>query len=143
MTKRQLVRELKAIGNAHGLKVVFMNSKGTSRFQSDKSLIVVNKKQDSTLAQLATSFFHELSHAIQVVEGKHDRYYSHKFEEDPNPLYALKVELYTDKRGKELMKRFYPNLKYTGGYKDDSFHLGFLTGYYSSISNGSENVSSL
>jgi len=70
-------------------------------------------------------FSHEMGHVFNFRNKKYYKYnryvgkeYTKRFlKKDSAVKYALRAEIYTDKVGKRLCKKWFPNIKYKGSYK--------------------------
>lgn len=66
------------------------------------------------IEQLASTFFHELQHHINHLEGREYRYNSYSYVD-------LAEELYTDRRAELLQRCYFPLLRFNFGYQDKTF----------------------
>jgi len=87
---------------------------------------------------VANVFCHEMGHYLNWREGKYPlmhsqtpTYQDHFKTFNQSISYSHRAEIYTDKRGAELMKMFFPRFKYKAFYQvGKSYSRGFLYGYH-------------
>lgn len=93
-----------------------------------------------TLSEVASCFCHELAHYRNWLEGKYPAYHREIEVEVIERWglgrychYALEAEIYTDRRGKELCREWFPGVRYEESYRRNNYWRGFVYGYYSSM----------
>ncbi len=90
-------------------------------------------------ARFVSVFCHELAHYINWIEGRYPLYHNkdifgiakhfHSFNHMVD--YCHRAEVFTEYRGRELAKLFFPNTTYLAFYrKNSNYSKGFMSGYY-------------
>jgi hypothetical protein len=128
-----LKKYIKEICKIYGVKIRFKNTFSGGIYWKGKIEIgkCLNKKDYIDV------FCHELAHFLNDIESKYPVYHQQdsskvikKMGIKNYSLYALKAELYTEKRGKEISKIWFPQHKYKSSYFNTSYWKGFFFGYY-------------
>ena len=116
-TDHKLVRQFLAEFN---VKVHFVN-KGWSSADSINRLIEIDVRETRSIQELWSIVFHELGHVYC-----HDNYLYEKYHREgcrvEHSYYhrmGLKIERFVDKKGKELMKAYYPDIPYMKAYNTE------------------------
>ena len=122
-TKSELISYLRPIAKLYGMTAHFVKLSpligGYANLDGSFYVNVCN-----TNIYIATTFFHELAHEINRVEGKFKIYHNDDSWEHEDTRRALKrtawrAEVFTDKRGKELMDFWLPEHHYRIVYKGE------------------------
>jgi len=122
ITKKLFKEQCEAIARAHNVKLSWI--KGEYGFYiPNTNRITVGTS--GTIATTARIFSHEMGHVFNFRNKKYYKYnryvgkeYTKRFlKKDSAVKYALRAEIYTDKVGKRLCKKWFPNIKYKGSYK--------------------------
>jgi hypothetical protein len=133
MTRKKLIQYMKKIAREYKVRIAFRSGFDGGFYETGK--IVIGDCQ--TKNELIDTFCHELGHFLNDCEGKYELY--HRYDSDYGirkmgirryANYALKAEIYTEKRGRELAKKWFPNHKFTQGYRNNEFWRGFFFGYF-------------
>jgi hypothetical protein len=128
-----LKKYLKEICKIYKVKLVFKNNTEGGIYWKNKITI------DSHLSrnELIDIFCHELGHYFNDLENKYPVYHKEDAYKAIKRMglkkyarYALEAEVYTEKRGKEIAKVWFPKHKYKSSYLKNSYWLGFFNGYY-------------
>ena len=121
MTRIQAKKEVKEFANRYWVRLIFSGNL-TSDGQADikDEFVTINSKL--TIQSMFSAAAHEISHILNKREGKYPIYHSYKGWIEPYSSKFLatahRAELYTDKRGKKLLKLEYPQFKYESGYSN-------------------------
>lgn len=116
-------RKCEKIAREYGADLTWVKGKGFGYYIPGTNKIHVAKTgSDSMIIQI---FCHELGHYDNYLTGKYYKYhhlkgkpFTRRFKtKDGLVRYALKAELYTDKVGKRLCAKYFPEIKYVGSYK--------------------------
>lgn len=133
MLRKELIRYIRTISKDYGVKVSFIKYSFGGYY--DRGRIFIGK--DLPKFELIDTFCHELGHFLNDKEGKYKLYHRFDGKHGINKLgvkryaqYALKAEVYTEKRAKLLAKKWFPKHKFKASYKNTEFWRGFFYGYY-------------
>ena len=118
----KLLRDLKKILRAFNVKAEFSEKTDVSHATPHLESVKVGICGLST-QQIISTVFHELAHIVVFREGKYLDYHDTSRDLTKKKAKALlktglKIERYVDKRAKELMRQFYPDIQYFDNYKD-------------------------
>lgn len=127
MTKRQAKAKCERIAREAGAELTW-HHKGEPKHDYGYYIPGTNKicvGASGNVDSIVTIFCHELAHYKNFLEGKYWKYHSmggkkfmRKFKtKDGLIRYALKAEIYTDKRGRRIAKQLFPDIKYRRSYK--------------------------
>jgi hypothetical protein len=118
MPNQRLIKKLKQI--AKELRINARFRKGPNYFgggyYNDKKNILVIKSED--LIFMTSSFFHETAHVLDHREGLFKKFYKKRPKYNQLIKVALRAERHADARGKKLMRKYFPRLKYISGYNE-------------------------
>lgn len=115
MNKKRLLRQLKTLAAGNGLKLKNLrNSFARGKFVASTSTIYI--EYDNPMAIIVKVFCHELSHAILANQGAHGGYHSSTTEKFPLVRQALVAEVAADDLAKQIMKQWWPELKFNRTY---------------------------
>lgn len=129
MLPRRLKRELKPlieVADAFGAKLVIDSSqfKQSYSYPTDYLVFLNLKRLDNqylTKNKIYSLFFHEIAHLVVKQENKFPAFNIQYIKTEDQVLAykitALRAELYTDKLGENLMKSFFPEIKYVRNYR--------------------------
>ena len=123
MTKKQLKAKCERIAREAGAELTWVEGKGFGYYIPGTNKIFVAKT--GSVQMLACIFCHELGHYKNYLSGKYWKYhhlkgrpFMRRFKTKKGLVrYALKAEIYTDKVGKKLCAKHFPNIRYIGTYK--------------------------
>lgn len=131
----EILKPLLEVAHIFDIKIVFFESKnnkdiGWTLMHDNKVHIPVSVKLfNGDYENIYSVFFHELVHILNYREGYFPAYHRPK----PTKMgrlmerrTALRAELFTDKRAKELMSYFFPKLKYSQHYKNNEKSKKFI-----------------
>lgn len=111
MTTKQIIKELSKVYN---VTVTFKDIYPGGRVDCKQRKITITNKRKSK-EWILSVMMHEICHVI-CYDGDIFKNY-HKTKTKRSALFlALRAERYVDKRGGELMKFYFPNLKYHYSY---------------------------
>lgn len=122
-----MTKETKAkcerIAREYGANLTWVKGKGFGYYIPGTNKIHVARSGNDTM--IKTIFCHELGHYDNYLTGKYFKYHHlrgkkflRRFKTKHGAVkYSLKAEIYTDKVGKRLCARFFPEVVYKGSYK--------------------------
>lgn len=124
---------MRKISREYGVKISFRGNVEGGLYDAGKITIGTG----TTNADLIDTFCHELGHFLNDIEGRYKLYHRHDSEYGIKRMgysryakYALKAELYTEKRGRELAKKWFPLHKFKASYRNTEYWRGFFFGYF-------------
>jgi hypothetical protein len=124
---------LKEISKIYNVRLVFKPKTGGGVYWKNKITIDSNLSKNETI----DIFCHELAHYFNDIENKYPAYHKkdackviEKMGLKKYANYALEAELYTEKRGKQICKVWFPKHKYKYSYFKNDYWRGFFYGYY-------------
>ena len=133
MTRKELISYMRKISREYGVKISFRGNVEGGFYDAGK--ITIGKC--SSKSELIDTFCHELGHYLNDIEGKYKLYHRYgsqygirKIGHRRYARYALKAELYTERRGRELSKKWFPLHKFKASYHDTEYWRGFFCGFY-------------
>lgn len=111
------------IAREYGAKLTWVKGSGFGYYIPGTNKIHVAKSGSDTM--IKTIFCHELGHYDNYLTGKYHKYHNivgKKFlrtfkTKDRVVKYSLKAEMYTDKVGKRLCAKYFPDVVYKSSYK--------------------------
>jgi hypothetical protein len=119
-----LIHELIDLARFNNINVEFKDTKdfvGAAVSQENTIILSHSLINCNDKSKIVSTFFHEVSHIIAFHQGKYIQY--HRGYKNPTRKQRIAIrrtgwnaELYVDKKGRELMKEFYPGLKYDKAY---------------------------
>lgn len=119
MTKRTLIKNFKEMSKNNGVKLRLKKNYSGGFYSPFNRTIIIGIA--GNIEWTASVFFHELAHVINYDNKKFPIYHSIKELNKSKPSTnflrtAYRAEVYTEKVGKFLMKKYYSNLKYKVSY---------------------------
>lgn len=123
MTKREAKRKCERIARQAGAKLTWLHDGEYGYYIPGTNKIHVGDV--GNIASVVTIFCHELAHYKNYLDGKYSKYhrlggkaFMKRFKtKDALIRYALKAEIYTDKRGKKLCAEYFPGIRFKKSYK--------------------------
>ncbi len=129
MTKKTK-KQCEAIAKLHGAKLTWIEGDWGFYLPGTNRIHVGGTGTDKVVISI---FCHELGHYQNFLNGKYPRYHSgtnwpRKFRKKKRAAarYALKAELYTEKVGRRLCRRYFPAVKYQQNYQDSERWFNFM-----------------
>lgn len=102
-------------------KLKITNYGGSSAICSDRQ-IELDRREIQTIQELYSMTFHEIAHIYCYDNNLYEIFHNDSLSEKEMALYmkkmAVRVEKFVDKKGKELMKKFFPSIPFVGAYDD-------------------------
>jgi len=131
MKEKELKEYMRNIAKLYGCKVSFRDISGG--FFDGKGRITVGTKCSER--GIVSSFCHELAHHCNQIDGKFSRYHNGDGWLDRSNIikscnYAYRAERYTDLRGREICRTWFPYVRYEMAYDNSPHSKGFLLGYF-------------
>jgi hypothetical protein len=123
MTRAQAKKEVKRFAKKYGVRLIFSRNLRCHGWATLKDEFVTLRNNQS-ISNLFSTAAHEICHILNKREGKYPIYHDwRQWREDGDfssefLATSHRAELYTDKRGKALLKLNYPHLKFIFGYKN-------------------------
>ena len=140
MTKQMKVK-CEKIARECGADLTWVKGTGYGYYIPGTNKIHVARRGSDKM--IACIFSHELGHYKNYLSGKYYKYHHLKGKQflktfktkDAVVRYSLKAEIYTDKVGKKLCAKYFPNVVYKGSYKMnqdfyDMMYNKYFGGYY-------------
>jgi hypothetical protein len=141
MTKKQAKARCEQIARKTGAQLTWHHDGDYGYYIPGTNKIFCS--DSGSVTSLITIFLHELSHYKNYLDGKYYNYhhlsgkkFMRKFKtKDALITYALKAEIYTDKRGKKLCAEYFPGFKFNRTYKFNKqfynmMYYKYFGGYY-------------
>ena len=104
-----------------GVRVHITRYGGSSCLPEEK-LIELDRREISTIQELYSMTFHELAHLYCYENNLFYIFHHDSLPDKEMALYmkkmGVRVEKFVDKKGKELMESFFPNIPFIGAYDD-------------------------
>jgi predicted SprT family Zn-dependent metalloprotease len=132
---KNIQKYLRDIAKIYGCKVVFKKGHNGGTWYGE---YIQMDTEGKSFSMIYSIFFHELAHFLNYKEGKYPIYHNPKNFNKMRKLfktykqvvrYSLDAEVYTEKRGEQLMKQWMPKMKYRSWYKNTRYCYEFLYGY--------------
>lgn len=138
--RRELIEYSKEIAKMLGARLCLVNETEDTGgcWPTGQNKIYVSNAFTSK-SRFVSVFCHELAHYTNWVEGRYPLYHNKdifgmaKHFNSFNHLidYCHRAEVFTEHRGRELARLFFPNTTYLAFYrKNSSYSKGFMSGYY-------------
>lgn len=134
-------RKCERIAAQAGAKLTWVKGKGFGYYIPGTNEIFVARTGSDSIT--ACIFSHELGHYKNYLSGKYYKYHHLKGKpfmrsfktKDALVKYALRAEIYTDKVGKKLCAKYFPDVIYKSSYKMnkafyDSMYAKYFGGYF-------------
>ncbi len=123
MTKKEAKIKCQKIARELGANLTWLDDGEYGYYIPGTNKIHVG--QVGSVASLVTIFCHELAHYLNYLDNTYYKYhhlsgkkFMRRFKtKDAIIKYALKAEVYTDKRGKKLCAKYFPDIKFKRTYK--------------------------
>lgn len=140
MTKRELMRKCEQLARENNVDLTWIEGEYGYYIPNTNRIAVgmTGSKQ-----AVATIFSHEMGHVFNFRNKKYYKYhrfvgkqYTRRFKKKHSAVdYALKAELYTDRVGRRLCKKWFPDIKFRATYKYNDAYYNYLYskffgGYY-------------
>lgn len=131
----EILKPLLEIAKVFEVKVIFFEAKtdheiGLADMNKNEIHIPVSIRYfNGDYTNVYSVFFHELVHILNYREGYYPAYHRPKATKHGRIMEkrtALRAELFTDKRAKELMSHFFPKMKYSHHYKNNEKSRKFI-----------------
>jgi hypothetical protein len=117
-------RKIRALCENYGIQVGFKTHKSWMKLgqidtRSDK--IFISQVHNQTMREILSTTCHEICHLFNRRAGKYPIYHNIQNWKKPSMMgklfaTAYRAELFTDREGKKLLKKHYPQIKYLAGY---------------------------
>ncbi len=136
MGKQRTKRYCERIAKLYGVRLYWIKG-DDAWYWTGGNCISVGRDADDR--EIISMFCHELGHYLNFVEGKYPLYHQKRnaaydflryFKSKTQAArYALNAELYTDKRGSQLCRQWFPYTKYIKFYRNNKTQLNMLKAY--------------
>lgn len=116
---KKLLKEFQIIAEFYGTTIQLESNIGViACYNLTKHVIVMDKDQIKR-TDIYSIFFHELAHHCNIIDKKFIDYHTPKYYMNKRQVaIGYRAELYTDKKGKEIMSWFYPDKEYISHYNN-------------------------
>jgi hypothetical protein len=120
MTKANIIKQIKLLGKQYGVKIIFSYNIRYGGWANLRTEVVTISTRLKLITMISVAC-HEISHILNKREGKYPIYHNWKNWmnlKTRNKVIATahRAEMYTEKRGRALMKKHYPKYKYRQTY---------------------------
>ena len=126
---------LRRVASFYGCRAYFIDAREDGYWNGYDCIYIGTAK---TFEKVVSIFFHELAHYVNSQTNRYPHYHNLKlFKQLRKRLsygrfvrYCLRAELYTDQVGRELLREWFPTIRYRPCYRNTRADYEFLNGYF-------------